>query len=219
MRAMPLGLRARGAEREVGRGLGLRGTARSSSLWRRAAGAAGHALALSGLLAGAVAVAGCGAGARRAEYEPAAASSSSLVLRARAGREPPTTERAWAAVQFAAAQVGKRYCWGGTGMDCFDCSGLVQRAWGAVGVRVPRTADAIADTLVEVRRGDVRAGDILWWPGHVGLYAGNGWAVEALDTRHGVVRRPAKEPERAFRPSPASWPSWPGEPRSPRAGW
>ena len=107
-----------------------------------------------------------------------------------------------AALDFAWAQIGKRYCWGGTGPACFDCSGLVQRAWGAAGVRLPRTADAIASELPEVPLEQVRAGDILWWPGHVGLYAGGGWVVEALDHRHGVVRRPVmRPPHRAFRPS------------------
>ena len=123
---------------------------------------------------------------------------------------PPTPEEslgAWpgsaaeTVIDFASAQVGKRYCWGGTGPACFDCSGLVQRAWGVAGVRLPRTADAIASELPEVPLDAVRAGDILWWPGHVGLYAGSGWVVEALDRRHGVVRRPATRPHRAFRPS------------------
>jgi cell wall-associated NlpC family hydrolase len=108
-------------------------------------------------------------------------------------------------MNFAWAQVGKRYCWGGTGPSCFDCSGLVQTAWATVGVRVPRTADAIASELPEVplEAGQLRAGDILWWPGHVGLYAGNGWVVEALDRRHGVIRRAIsvqRPPHRAFRP-------------------
>ena len=130
----------------------------------------------------------------------AARGPSSLLVRAWAGKEPRVTERAWSVVHFAGAQVGKRYCWGGTGPSCFDCSGLVQRAWGTAGVRVPRTADQIASELDEVPLSDVRAGDILWWPGHVGLYAGNGWMIEALDTRHGVVRRPAIDPARAVRP-------------------
>ncbi len=67
-------------------------------------------------------------------------------------------------------------------------------------MRVPRTADAMATGLYEVSLDGVRAGDILWWPGHVGLYAGSGWVIEALDTRHGVVRRAAATPYRAFRP-------------------
>jgi peptidoglycan DL-endopeptidase CwlO len=114
---------------------------------------------------------------------------------------PDEAAQASTVIGFAWAQVGKRYCWGGTGPTCFDCSGLVQRAWGAAGVRLPRTADAIASVLPEVPLGQVRAGDILWWPGHVGLYAGEGWVVEALDRRHGVVRRPATRPHRAFRPA------------------
>ncbi len=114
--------------------------------------------------------------------------------------EPPGTPQAWTAMDFAWAQVGKRYCWGGTGPACFDCSGLVQRAWGAAGVRLPRTADAIASELPEVPLDRVQPGDILWWPGHVGLYAGGGWEVEALDRRHGVIRRPVARPHRAFRP-------------------
>jgi cell wall-associated NlpC family hydrolase len=131
--------------------------------------------------------------------------ASSLVARAWAGDEPPATARGLAAVEFASAQVGKRYCWGGTGPGCFDCSGLVQRAWGSAGVSLPRTAGAMAAALPEVPLEQVRAGDVLWWPGHVGLYAGSGWMVDALDTRHGVVRRAARDPYRAFRPIKDGW--------------
>jgi cell wall-associated NlpC family hydrolase len=126
---------------------------------------------------------------------------SALVERAREGREPSADARARQVVAFAAAQLGHRYCWGGKGPDCFDCSGLVLRAWGSVGVPLPRTATAMGDVLADVPLGDVRAGDILWWPGHVGIYAGDGWAIEALDSRHGVVRRPAANPYRALRPA------------------
>jgi len=110
------------------------------------------------------------------------------------------TSRGLAAVEFAAAQVGKRYCWGGTGPECFDCSGLVSEAWGAAGVRLPRTTGAMASQLLEVPIDHVRVGDVLWWPGHVGLYAGGGWMVDALDRRHGVVQRPLARAVRAFRP-------------------
>jgi len=124
-----------------------------------------------------------------------------LVARAWAGREPPAPEAAFEVVAFARAQVGKPYCWGGTGPNCFDCSGLAQAAWRRVGVRLPRTTHDIAEQLPEVPLDQVRAGDILWWPGHVGIYAGQGWVVDALDSGHGVVRRPASDPYRAFRPS------------------
>jgi cell wall-associated NlpC family hydrolase len=125
----------------------------------------------------------------------------SLVARAYAGREPAPTLRGEAVVAFAWAQVGHRYCWGGLGPSCFDCSGLVDRAWGSIGVRIPRTTGEIAAELPEVPLSEVRMGDILWWPGHVGLYAGNGWVIDAFDSRHGVVRRAAATPYRAFRPA------------------
>lgn len=126
---------------------------------------------------------------------------ASLIERAWTGREPMPSPASWAVVEYAFARVGMRYCWGGTGPSCYDCSGLVQAAWRSVGVHVPRTSAEIAALLPEVPLSDVRAGDILWWPGHVGLYAGNGWVVDALDHKHGVVRRPATDPYRAFRPA------------------
>ena len=127
-------------------------------------------------------------------------SRAALVERARDGKEPYPGRAGEEVVAFAAAQIGHRYCWGGTGPQCFDCSGLVQSAWGSVGVRLPRTSGAMGAALEEVPLDEVRAGDILWWPGHVGIYAGGGWSIEALDSRHGVVRRPASNPYRALRP-------------------
>jgi len=125
---------------------------------------------------------------------------SALAERARRGHEPPPTARGREVVSFAAAQVGHQYCWGGRGPSCFDCSGLVQRAFEAAGIQLPRTSTAMGASLRDVPVDDVRAGDVLWWPGHVAIYDGEGWEIEALDTRHGVVRRPAADPLRALRP-------------------
>jgi cell wall-associated NlpC family hydrolase len=125
---------------------------------------------------------------------------ASLVDRAWQGEEPPPGPRARAAIAFAEAQLGRSYCWGGRGPTCFDCSGLVQQAWASAGVRLPRSSGAMGAALADVPLDEVRAGDILWWPGHVGIYAGQGWSIEALDSRHGIVRRPARNPYRALRP-------------------
>ena len=103
-------------------------------------------------------------------------------------------------VAWAASQVGHPYCWGGTGPRCFDCSGLAQRAWQQVGVQLPRSADDVARRLPSVPLDQVQPGDLLWWPGHVAIYAGNGWTVEALNAASGVVLRRAPRPRRAFRP-------------------
>lgn len=125
---------------------------------------------------------------------------SALGLHARSGRELPATLEGREVLAFARAQVGHRYCWGGTGPACFDCSGLVQRAWSTVGVRLPRTSGAMGEALPDVPVDDIRPGDILWYPGHVALYAGDGLAIEALDSHDGVVERVAKDPWRVLRP-------------------
>lgn len=117
--------------------------------------------------------------------------------------EQPPDARAAAAIAFAEAQVGKRYCWGGTGPDCFDCSGLVQASWRWAGARLPRTTGEQARSLYAVPPSEIRPGDILWWSrGHVGLYVGNGAIVDAYHSGAGVVRRRAPVPERVLRVVP-----------------
>ncbi len=44
------------------------------------------------------------------------------------------------AINYAEAQLGKPYLFGGTGPDAFDCSGLVMMAYRAAGVTIPRTS-------------------------------------------------------------------------------
>ena len=43
-----------------------------------------------------------------------------------------------AAIRYAMDQLGTRYRWGGEGPGGFDCSGLVQAAYSAAGVSLPR---------------------------------------------------------------------------------
>ena len=60
------------------------------------------------------------------------------------------------AIGYAEAQIGKPYCWGGTGPSCYDCSGLVMKAEQAAGRTVPRTTEAMWTDLPHVgkpRRG------------------------------------------------------------------
>jgi cell wall-associated NlpC family hydrolase len=135
-----------------------------------------------------------------ASHREHGASAFALLNRTYVRGDPPATARDWQVVAFASRQVGKRYCWGGVGPACFDCSGLVQQAWATVGVALPHSSEAVAGALVEVPVWSVRPGDVLWWPGHLALYAGNGWQIEALDRRDGVVARAVRDPARAFRP-------------------
>lgn len=113
---------------------------------------------------------------------------------------PAPTWAAARALGFAEAQLGKPYCWGGTGPSCFDCSGLVHAAWLAAGLSLPRTSDALARALPSVDPAYALPGDVLWKPGHVALYAGGGYAIEAPQTGETVRYRTASGFARVLRP-------------------
>ncbi|GAA1080006.1 C40 family peptidase [Nocardiopsis metallicus] len=84
-----------------------------------------------------------------------------------------------AVLDFARAQIGKPYVWGGTGPNGYDCSGLTQAAWAQAGVSLPRTTYDQVNAGTPVSRDQLQPGDLLFFysvsaPSHVGIYSGNG---------------------------------------------
>lgn len=77
-----------------------------------------------------------------------------------------------AVVRFALAQVGDRYVWGASGPDSWDCSGLIMKAFAQIGIRLPHQSGGIAARGRTVPQSQLRAGDVLAWPGHVALALG-----------------------------------------------
>lgn len=80
---------------------------------------------------------------------------------------------------FAYRQVGDRYVHGAAGPDAWDCSGLTAGAYARIGVRLPHRAAAQARRGQRVSRSAARPGDLVVWPGHVGIYIGAGRVVHA----------------------------------------
>lgn len=74
-------------------------------------------------------------------------------------------------VSVACALNGMPYLWGGRGGGGIDCSGLVQFAFGRAGIAVPRDSDQQRAALGHALPDDeaLRRGDIVFFPGHVGL--------------------------------------------------
>ena len=121
-----------------------------------------------------------------------------LTIATRYGLGAPETELPQGAaalasvVMLARTQIGRPYVWGGASpVTSFDCSGLVQWAFGQLGARLPRTAQQQYDATRRVARNDLKPGDLVFfertYPSHerithVGIYVGNGRMINAPTT-------------------------------------
>jgi len=99
---------------------------------------------------------------------------------------PQVGGRAGTAIAFAKSKIGMWYQWGGTGDPSYDCSGLIQAAYAAAGISLPRTTyDQVnAGYPVPAILADLQPGDLIFYAGdeHVALYVGNGVVVHAPET-------------------------------------
>lgn len=92
----------------------------------------------------------------------------------------PVSDAGAVAVEWALAQIGTPYVWGGeTPGVGFDCSGLVQAAYKVAGVSLPRVAQDQYDDTPKVAPGAaLEPGDLVFFGGapgsidHVGLFVG-----------------------------------------------
>jgi peptidoglycan DL-endopeptidase CwlO len=104
----------------------------------------------------------------------------------------PTSTQAERAVAFAYAQLGKPYQWGATGPGSYDCSGLAQAAWAAAGVSIPRDTYEQWAALPHISSSAIQPGDLLYYDGvgHVAIYVGNGYIIDAPQTGMDVQKIP-----------------------------
>jgi peptidoglycan DL-endopeptidase CwlO len=108
----------------------------------------------------------------------------------------PTSTQAEQAVAFAYAQLGKPYQWGATGPGSFDCSGLAQVAWAAAGVSIPRDTYEQWAALPHIAASALQPGDLLYYDGvgHVAIYIGDGYIIDAPQTGLDVEKIPMDTP-------------------------
>lgn len=86
-------------------------------------------------------------------------------------------------VEVARRFLGTPYLWGGKTSAGLDCSGLVQLSLQSAGKECPRDSDMQQKVGKSVSfSGDEKAlirGDLIFWKGHVGFYAGEGKLLHA----------------------------------------
>ncbi|HEV3012747.1 MAG TPA: NlpC/P60 family protein, partial [Actinomycetota bacterium] len=142
--------------------------------------------------------------AKKAEVERAADKTRALLARMRAADRPAAPSApsspvapppaggggggsgsAAAAVAYARAQVGKPYCYGGSGPGCFDCSGLTMMAWRQAGVSLPHSSAAQYNVGRRISAGELQPGDLIFYYSpisHVSIYIGGGQRISATHT-------------------------------------
>ena len=99
---------------------------------------------------------------------------------------PASGNRVEKAIAYAMAQLGEPYRWGGAGPGSWDCSGLMMKAWGSVGVSLPHSASAQYSIPQKVSVQDIRRGDLVFWSKgsaksiyHMAMYLGGGKMIHA----------------------------------------
>jgi peptidoglycan DL-endopeptidase CwlO len=144
--------------------------------------------------------------AKKAEVERAADKTRALLARMRAVDRPAApsqpsgpvapppsggggggggTGSAAAVVAYARAQVGKPYCYGGSGPGCFDCSGLTMMAWRQAGVSLPHSSASQYNVGRRISAGELQPGDLIFYYSpisHVSVYIGGGQRISATHT-------------------------------------
>ena len=142
--------------------------------------------------------------AKKAEVERAADKTRALLARMRAADRPAAPSApsspvapppsggggggsgsAAAAVAYARAQVGKPYCYGGSGPGCFDCSGLTMMAWAQAGVSLPHSSASQYNVGRRISASELQPGDLIFYYSpisHVSIYIGGGQRISATHT-------------------------------------
>lgn len=91
-------------------------------------------------------------------------------------------------VSFALQYVGYPYKYGGNSLtNGCDCSGFVKLVFANFGITTPRQSQLFKTVGQPVAFENLRAGDIVVYPGHVAIYIGNGNIVEAQSSRAGIT--------------------------------
>lgn len=101
-------------------------------------------------------------------------------------------------IEEAQKYIGSPYCYGGSGADCIDCSGLVQIVYSSIGLSMPRTASDQYLICKKIDETNVKAGDLVFFGSknvisHVGIFVGDNQIIHASSSK-GVILQSLDDP-------------------------
>ena len=98
------------------------------------------------------------------------------------------TGEAWRDVVLTAAyaNLGGAYIYGGSAFQACDCSGLTMWCYSQAGVGLSHYSESQA-SFCNKSLSEAVPGDVVWRPGHVGIYIGNGTTIEAKNPSMGIT--------------------------------
>ena len=89
-------------------------------------------------------------------------------------------------VAYAKQFLGYKYVYGGSSPSGFDCSGFTSYVYKHFGYSLNRTSSGQRSNGIAVDKSNLKAGDILCFTGHVGMYIGGGSFIHASNPSGGV---------------------------------
>ncbi len=97
-------------------------------------------------------------------------------------------------VAYARQFVGYPYVYGTKGPNTFDCSGLVYYVFNHFGISLPwgtsyfwNNPTKYGTVVGTGSTANAKPGDLISWSGHIAIYSGNGYCIQALNPSYGVT--------------------------------